>query len=148
MTLVERIDQEIIKALKAGEKERLTVLRGLKSDLKYKQIGSDKELSDDKAVEVLATAAKRRRESIEQYQKGNREDLVKQEMSELQIISEFLPQQLTEDELRELIKAAVAESGATSPKDMGQVMKVLMPRIKGRADGKLANRLISEILAN
>jgi len=148
MSLVEKIDQEIIKALKGGEKYRLTVLRGLKSDLKYKQIGTGKDLPVELVIEVLSSAAKRRRESIEQYRKGDRDDLVKQEEFELTVITEFLPKQLSEDELRELVKSAVEEAGATSPKQMGQVMKVLMPKIKGRADGKMASRLISEFLAN
>ena len=147
MTLAEKIDQEMTKALKAGERDRLTVLRGLKSDLKYKQIGTGKELPDNVALEVLSSAAKRRKESIEQFSKAGRDDLVKQEEFELGVISEFLPRQLTEDELKELVKEAITESGAETPQQIGLVMKVLMPKIKGRADGKLANRLISEILA-
>lgn len=148
MSLIEQIDIDIIKALKAGEKDRLIVLRGLKSDLKYKQIASGDKITDTLATEVLSTAAKRRRDSIEQFRKGDREDLALKEESELEIIATYLPKQLTEDELRVLVTAAITEVGAESPKQMGQIMKVLMPKTKGRADGKLVNKLIIEILAN
>jgi uncharacterized protein YqeY len=148
MSLFEQIEQDMIKALKGGEKNRLTVLRGLKSDLKYRQIDVGKDLTDEQVVEVLSTAAKKRRDSIEQFRKGGREDLAKQEESELAVISEYLPKQLTEDELRQLANAAIEEVGAESPKQMGLVMKAIMPKVKGRADGKLLSKLIAELLAN
>ena len=147
MSIFEQVDIDMIKALKGGDKERLTVLRGLKSDLKYKKIEVGAELTDEQALETLASAAKKRRESIEQFRAGGREDLVKNEEFELEIISSYLPKQLTEEELREMAETAIKEVGADSPKQMGLVMKALMPKIKGRADGKLVNRLISELLA-
>jgi len=147
MSIFEQIDKDIIKALKGGDKARLTVLRGLKSDLKYKQIDSGEELTDEKALEVLSSAAKRRRDSIEQFRQGGRDDLVQQEESELEIITAYLPKQLSEDELRQLAEAAIAEVGADSPKQMGLVMKALMPKVKGKADGKMLSRLILELLA-
>ncbi|MBD3257452.1 GatB/YqeY domain-containing protein [candidate division GN15 bacterium] len=148
MSIINRIDQDIKEALKAGEKDKLTVLRGLKSDFKYKQIELGKELTDELAMEVLSSAAKKRRESIGQYKSGNRDDLVRKEQAELAIIEQYLPQQLSEDELREIVQAAVEETGAESMKQMGQVMQAVMPKVKGRADGKLVNKLVSEILAN
>lgn len=147
MSIFEQVDKDMIKALKGGDKERLTVLRGLKSDLKYKKIEVGADLTDEQALETLASAAKKRRESIEQFRAGGREDLVKSEEFELEVISAYLPKQLTEEELRQMAEAAIKEVGADSPKQMGLVMKALMPRIKGRADGKLVNRLISELLA-
>jgi len=147
MSLFEKIDQDMKQALKAGEKERLTVLRGLKSELKYKQIDKADELTDDDAIAVLSSAAKKRRESIEQFQKGGREDLVKKERAELAIITSYLPEQLSEEKLRQIISDAIAESGVDSPQKVGLVMKVVMPKIKGRADGKLVNKLAMEILA-
>ena len=147
MSLSERINQDINEALRAGERHRLIVLRGLKSDLKYKQIDIGEELTKEQTLEVLSSAAKKRRESIEQFRKGERDDLVRKEESELSIIVAYLPQQLSEDELRQLVAAAIAESGAETPKQMGLVMKVLMLKIKGRADGKLVNKLVSESLA-
>ncbi len=147
MTLIERIDQDMKEALKAGQKLKLTVLRGLKSDCKYKQIEIGSPLTEEQVVGVLSSSAKKRRESIEQYRLGKREDLAQKEEAELEIINSYLPQQLSEDRLRELIREAIAESGADSPQKIGLVMKVLMPKVKGQADGKLVNRLVAEILA-
>jgi len=147
MSLLEQIDKDTIAAMKAGEKDRLTCLRGLKSDLKYKRIELGKDLTDEQAVEVLSTAAKKRRDSIEMFQKGGRDDLVKKEQAELEIITAYLPKQLGEAELRDLIAVAIKTSGADSPQKIGLVMKVLMPRIKGKADGKLVNQLVAEMLA-
>jgi len=148
MSLFEKINDDMKEALKAGEKERLTVLRGLKSDLKYKQIDKGDELTDEDAIAVLASAAKKRRDSIEQFEKGGRDDLVKAETFQLEVINSYLPKQLGEDELREIIAKAIAEIGAETPQQIGAVMKVVMPQLKGAADGKLVNRLAMEILAN
>jgi uncharacterized protein YqeY len=149
MSIIERIDKDTVTALKGGDKERVVVLRGLKSDLKYKMIslGREKEFDDQMAAEVLSSAAKKRRESIEQFQAGNRDDLVRNMQFELAIIESYLPEQMSEEKLRELIAAAISESGADSPQKLGLVMKVLMPQVKGKADGKLVNRLVSEMLA-
>lgn len=148
MSISERIDKDIIEALKAGEKEKLTVLRGLKSDLKYRQISTGKELTDEQVLEVLGSAAKKRRESAEQFAAGGRKDLADKENAELAIIQSYLPEQMSEADVREIIKAAIEETGADSPRKMGLVMKVVMPQVKGRADGKLVQKLASEMLAN
>ena len=148
MSLIERIDQDVKEAMKAGQKDKLTVLRGLKSDIKYKQIElTAASMTDEQVIAVLSTAAKKRRESIEQYRLGKREDLAHKEEFELGVISGYLPQQLSEEKLRELIREAISETGADSPQKMGLVMKALMPKVKGQADGKLVSRLVSEFLA-
>ena len=147
MSLLKQIDKDTIVAMKAGEKARLTCLRGLKSDLKYKRIELGKDLTDEQAVEVLSTAAKKRRDSIEMFQKGGRDDLVQKEQAELEIITAYLPKQLSEAELRDLIAAAIAGSGADSPQKIGLVMKALMPQVKGKADGRLVSKLVAEMLA-
>ncbi|HUV30355.1 MAG TPA: GatB/YqeY domain-containing protein [Acidobacteriota bacterium] len=147
MALQDRIDQHLKEALKAGDKAKVSVLRGLKSDWKYRQIAVGEDLTDEQSVEVLNSAAKRRRESIEQFRQGGREDLAEKEEQELKIITSYLPEQLGEGELRQMIEAAIAEAGADSTRMIGQVMKVLMPKIKGRADGKMVNHLVTEILA-
>ncbi len=147
MALFEKIDQDMIEALKAGEKDRLTVLRGLKSDLKYKQIDKGDDLTDDDAISVLTTAARKRRDSIEQFAKGERDDLVRQETFQLEIITSYLPKQLDENELREIVARAIAEVSAESPQQIGAVMKVVMPQVKGVADGKTVSKLATEILA-
>ncbi len=148
MSLFERIDKDIIEALRAGEKDRLTLLRGLKSDLKYAKLDKGDDLTDQDVIGVLASQAKKRRDSIEQFEKGGRDDLVTRERAELEIITTYLPKQLSEDELREIVADAITEAGAESPAQIGAVMKIVMPKIKGVADGKLVSKLAMEILAN
>lgn len=148
MSLLKKIDEDLIKALKAGDKAGATVLRGLKSDIKYKQIEKGEDLTDDDVIGILSTAAKKRRESIEQFRSGNRADLADKESSELEIITGYLPEQLTEDELVEMIRASIEATGADSPAKLGLVMKDLMPKVKGKADGKLVSRLVNESLSH
>ncbi len=147
MSLVDRIDEDMKKALKAGEKEKLTVLRGLKSDLKYRQIDLGEQLSDDDAIAVLNTARKKHRDSIEQFEKGGRDDLVKKEKFGLEIIEQYLPEQISEEQLIEIVRQAVEETGADSPAKIGLVMKVVMPKVKGQADGKVINKLVMDLLS-
>ncbi len=136
MSLYKTIEENIIKALKAGEKEKLTVLRGLKSDLKYKQIALGKDLTDDDCIAVFNSALKKRNDSIEQFRAANRDDLVTSEEFGAAIIKEYLPEPLSDDELTSLIKSAISESGADSPQKIGLIMKIVIPQVKGRADGK------------
>lgn len=137
MSLLERIDQDLIKALKSGEKDATTTLRGLKSDIKYYKINNSlKDLTDDDVTQVLASAAKQRRDSIEKFKQGGRDDLVAKETAELELIAQYLPAELTPEELAAVVGEVVAEVGASSPADMGKVMKAVMPKVKGRADGK------------
>ena len=147
MALFEKIDHDMIEALKAGEKDRLTVLRGLKSDLKYRRIDKGDDLTDEDVNSVLASAAKQRRDSIEQFAKGGRSDLVQREKFQLEVITSYLPKQLDENELRKIVARAIAEVSAESPQQIGAVMKVVMPQVKGVADGKMVNKLAMEILA-
>jgi uncharacterized protein YqeY len=147
MTLLEQIEHDMIEALKAGQKEKLTVLRGLKSDIKYKQIELGCPMTDDDVRGVFSTASKKRRDSIEQFRNAGREELAQKEEFELGVILSYLPKQLTEDEIRKLVVEAIAETGADSPQKMGLVMKALMPKTKGQADGKLLSRIVSELLA-
>lgn len=147
MSLIDQIEQQMREALRAGQKERLSVLRGLKSDFKYKQIELGQPLTDADIIGVLTTNAKKRRESIEQFRAGGREDLAHKEELELQVISGYLPEQLTEDKIRQFISETITETGADSPQKMGLVMKALLPKIKGQTDGKLVSRLVTEMLA-
>ncbi len=148
MSLLQQIDNDLKEALKAGQKERLSVLRGLKSDIKYKQIDLGHEMSDADIIGVLTSASKKRKESIEQFKAGGRMDLVAKEEAEFAIIQAYLPEQLTEEKLRQIIKETIAETGANNPKMMGVVMKALLPKVKGMADGKLVSQLVTELLAN
>jgi uncharacterized protein YqeY len=147
MSLLDNIDNDLKDAMKGGDKFVVTVLRGLKSDIKYKQIDKGEDLTEDEIVDVLSSAAKKRRDSIEQFTSGNRMDLADKETGELDIITKYLPEQLSEDTLKELITESIKETGADSPKQMGLIMKDLMPKIKGKADGKLVSRLVNQMLS-
>lgn len=148
MSLLKQIDQDLIKALKSGDRLGADTLRGLKSDIKYFQLEKRlDEVPDDDIISVLSSSAKRRRDSIEQFAAGGRQDLVDKETQELEIIQKYLPQQLSEADIETIVKEAVEESGAQSPADMGKVMKVVMPKVKGRADGKLVQKVVVRTLS-
>jgi uncharacterized protein len=139
MKISERFDSDLKVAMKARDELRLRVLRMLKSDLRYRQIEVGHELSDDEAIAILSTAAKKRREAAEEYDRGGRQDLSDSERAELEVINEYLPEQLSQDELNKLIDKAIADTGAATIKDIGTIMKALIPEIRGRADGKAVN---------
>lgn len=147
MSLLKRIDEDLIKALKNRESDKVTLFRGLKSDIKYKQIDKGEELTDDEIGAVLTGAAKKRRDSIEQFKAGGRQDLVDKETAELEIIKVYLPEQLSEKKLREIISEAIEKTGVDSPAKMGLVMKEVMPEVKGKADGKIVNKIAVEMLS-
>ncbi len=148
MSLKEKLTADMKEAMKAREagKERLSVIRMVRGAIRQQEIDGKKELTDDDVLAVIGKEVKQRRDSIEEFQKGGRDDLVKQNEAEIAILMEYLPQQLTEDEVRTLVKEAIAATGAATPKDMGKVMKELMPKVKGRADGKLVNTIVRELL--
>ena len=146
MTLIERIDTDLKTAMKSKDELRLGVLRMLKSELKYKAIDTGNDLSEEDTIAVLSSASKKRNEAMEEYRRGGREDLAERELAEYQIIKEYLPEQLSEDELKSLVKKSIEETGAVSMKDLGTVMKELMPKVRGRADGKTVNIVVRSIL--
>lgn len=143
----EKIEQDLKTAVKSQEKIRLEVLRMLKSEIRYKEIEKRQPLTDEDVIGVLSSSAKRRRESIDEFKRGNRPDLVAKEEKELAVVMEYLPQQLSETELKELIASAIREVGAATVTDAGKVMKVLMPQVKGRADGRMVNACVQEMLS-
>ncbi len=137
MAFKEKVDQEMIRAAKAKDKIRLSALRMLKSGLHNREIDLKRELSEAEFLQLLSSMVKQRKDSIEQFEKGGRTDLVEKEKAELKVIEEFLPSQLSEADLDAAIAEAIREVGATGIRDMGKVMKVLMPKVTGRADGKV-----------
>ena len=153
MTLKERIHADMKSAMKAGDRTRVSVLRMVSAKVLEKEVelrrqkGRDYQLNDQEVIEVTAAYAKQRRQSIESYRQAGREDLMAQEEAELEILKKYLPRQLSADEIETLVDAAIAESGATDPKEMGKVMKVLMPRLKGAADGKTVNAVVKRKLS-
>lgn len=148
MSLKERLTEDMKQAMKDKEagKLRLSVIRMVRANIKNVEIDSKQELSDDEVLNVVSKEVKMRRDSIEEFKKGNRLDLVESLEQEIDILMKYLPEQLNETEVRTLVEQAVAEAKAVSPKDMGKVMAVLMPKVKGRADGKLVNTIVRELL--
>ena len=148
MTLSQRIAKDLQTALRQSDKLTLSVLRMAKSALTNREKEEGEELSEDDAIAVLATLAKQRRESIDQFSQGGREDLAEKERQELDILLSYLPKQLNRQELDTLINEAIHETSAVGLKDLGKVMKILMPRIKGVADGKIVNQRVKDLLAS
>lgn len=143
MSLKEKITEDMKAAMKEGDKTKLNLIRMLRSEIKYKEIEIGSELDDGGTIDVLCSAVKKRREAIEEFKKGEREDLVAREENELKILYDYLPQQLSEEELLKLIDESIAEVEAQSSKDIGKVMRALMPKVKGKADGKKVNQIVS-----
>lgn len=148
MSLKEQLTEDMKTAMKAKAegKQRLAVIRMVRSAIRQAEIDGKTELDDAGVVSIISKEVKSRRDSIEEFRKGGREDLVEQNEAEIAVLMPYLPKQLSEDEIRELVKAAVAQTGASSQKDMGKVMGALMPKVKGRADGKLVNTIVREAL--
>ena len=130
MAFKEKLNQEMVLAAKAKDKIRLSALRMLKCGLQNKEIDLRRELNETEFLQLLSGMVKQRKDSIEQFEKGNRPDLVDKEQAELRVIEEFLPMQLSDADLDAEISAAIEETGATSARDMGKVMKALMPMVK------------------
>ena len=146
MSLMESISDDVTSALKSGQKEKLLILRMVKSAIKNSEIEKGDPLNDDEVLAVLRTFAKRAKDSIEQFSQAGRKELAEKEKAELAVIEEYLPKQLGEDDLRGMIKDAIQEQGAVGMKDMGKVMKALMVKAKGQVDGKVANNIVKEML--
>ena len=137
-----RIDEAVKQAMKSGDRPRLGALRLITAAIKQVEVDTRKAPTDEDVLAVLSRMVKQRRESIEQYEKAGRDDLAAAERAELAVIGEFLPEPLSEAELESLVQAAIAETGAAGPRDMGRVMAALKPRVQGRADmGALSARV-------
>ncbi len=146
MSLLHKLDEDLKKAMKESDRLRLSALRLVKAAAKNRQIEKGQPLSDEDILAVFSTLAKQRRESIEQFSNAGREDMAEQERQELLILQAYMPQQLSAEEVESLILQAIKESSAKNEADMGKVMKILMPRIKGLADGKWVNTRVRELL--
>jgi uncharacterized protein YqeY len=143
--LAQQINDDLKTAMREKNSVALTVLRGLKSALKYAAIeqgGADAELNDTEAIAVVRKQIKQRQDSIESFQSGGRDDLIATEKAELEVLENYLPAGLSEDEVAAMVEAAIAETGAESRKDMGAVMKILQERTAGRADNKTLSQLV------
>ena len=144
MTISEQIDARLKEAMIAKDEQAIGLYRLLKSALKNAEIEKRAELDETDMLRVLEREAKQRRDSIEQYQAGNREDLAKHEQDELKVIEAFLPEKMTEDEVRELVKQEIRKLGNIGPSDFGRVMGAVMGPLKGKADGALVQKIVRE----
>jgi uncharacterized protein len=147
MALKDQLDADLKAAMRDKDAVKLSVVRMLKSAIKYREIEVMKPLDDAGVLQVITQEIKRHKDSVEQYRAGNRADLVEKEEAEIAILQGWLPTQLTEAEVRARVDAVVQQVGAKGPKDMGAVMKALLPEVQGKADGKLVSELVKARLA-
>ena len=147
MPLKEQLEGELKSAMREKDAVKLSVVRMLKSAIKYREIELMKPLDDAGVIGVISTEIKRRKDSVEQYTAGNRVDLAEKEEAEIKVLQGWLPAQLSVDDLKKLVEAAVQKSGAQGPKDMGAVMKLLMPDTQGKADGKVVSEMVKARLS-
>lgn len=148
MSLKDRLLDDMKTAMKEKEsgKQRLSVIRMARAAIKNIEINKKHELDDEETIEVLAREVKQRRDSIDEYKKAGRQEVVDTLTQEIEILMDYLPKQLSAEEIRTLVKEAVETTGAKEAKEMGKVMGVLMPKVKGKADGKLVNEIVREFL--
>jgi len=144
--LKENITQDIKKAMQEKNALLLSVLRGVIAVVKNREIEKKKELDEDEIIQVISSEAKKRKDSIEQFEKGGRQDLVEKEKQELEILQKYLPEQMSEDDIKKEVELAIKESGAVNPSDTGKVMSILMPKLKGKAEGSLVSKMVGELL--
>lgn len=148
MSLEERLIEEMKQAMKSGDKPLLSTIRMVRSTLKNKEIELRRKLEDEDVVKAIQTMVRKGEESVEQFQAGGRMDLVEKEKKEIEILKSFLPQLLSREEIAKIIDQTVQETQASSPKDIGKVMKSVMLKIGGKADGRLVNQLVKEKLSS
>lgn len=145
--LAEKIDSDLKTAMKEKNEIKLSTLRMLKSAAKYKAIEKKTEtLSDEDFVDVIQKQVKQRKDSIAEFEKAGRKDLVAKEAGEMKILEEYLPAQMSYEEVKAIVKTAISAVGATSKQDMGKVMKEVMPKVKGKADGQAVSKAVAELL--
>ena len=147
MDLKTRLGEDFKQALRSGDKLRVSVIRLLTALIKNREVEKRGPLTDAEVLQAIVASCKQRQEAIEPFRQGGRQDLVDKESAELEILQSYLPKPLTSEELHAMVLEAIREVQATSPKEMGKVMGVLMPRVTGRADGKMVNTLVREALS-
>ncbi len=147
MSLLSRLTDDMKTAMKKGDKDRLSTIRLLRGQIKDVAINQQKELDEEEEIAVLANAAKKRRESILAFQNAGRDDLVEKESKELEVIQEYLPEQLGSEEIEKIVETAIKEAGAQTIKDLGKVMPLVMEKVKGRADGKVVSQMVKNKLS-
>lgn len=147
MSLAERLQQDMKSALKNKEKEKLSTIRMVRAAIKKAEIDHKGPLNDEQIIEVIMREVKQRKDAVQEYEKAGRHDLVEKEKEELQILETYLPEPLTEEELTEIIQETIQQLGVTSKKEIGKVMKTVLPKVKGRAEGKAVNQIVQKLLS-
>ncbi len=137
----------LLAAIVNKEKEKRAKLAKEKKELKEEELAKESQLTDEEVLEAVASEAKKRKEAIAGFKRGAREDLVEKEKAELEILKKYLPEQLSEEEIKKLVKEAIEKTGATSPQDIGRVMAELMSKVKGKAEGSLVSKIVKELLS-
>ncbi|SER70664.1 GatB/YqeY domain-containing protein [Salipaludibacillus aurantiacus] len=147
MTILDQLNEDMKEAMRNKEKQRLLVIRSVKSSIQNESINKGKELTDDEILTVLNREMKQRKESLHEFEQANRQDLADKTNAEIQILTEYMPSQLTEEELQQVVNETIEEVGAESKADMGKVMGAIMPKVKGRADGSKVKELVQQSLS-
>ncbi|WP_233004392.1 GatB/YqeY domain-containing protein [Exiguobacterium aurantiacum] len=149
MSLQERLTDDMKQAMRAKQKDRLTTIRMVKASLQNEAIKFGRQdLTEEEELTVLNREMKQRRDSLREFESAGREDLASKVAGEIVVLEAYMPEQLSEDEVTAIVKAAIAQTNATGPSDMGKVMGVVMPQVKGKADGGLVNRIVKQQLTN
>lgn len=147
MSLKSQIQEDLTNAMKAKEEIKLSALRMLKADImKFEVSGAKKEATDEDIITIIQKQVKQRKDSEQQFRDGDREEMADKEAKEATILSEYLPEQMSEEDVRKIVQETIREVGATSKADMGKIMGAVMPKVKGKADGKIINKLVMELL--
>lgn len=146
MSLKKRLMDELKTSMKNKEKLRKDVITLVRAAIKQKEVDERRELSDEEILDIISKQVKQKRDSLESFEKGNREDLISITKKEIDILLEYLPQQLSEEEIDEIVRQSIDEVGANTLKDIGKVMSAIMPKVKGKADGSIVNKLVRQHL--
>ncbi|PYZ94245.1 hypothetical protein CR194_01520 [Salipaludibacillus keqinensis] len=147
MNILDQLNQDMKDAMRSRDKQRLSVIRSVKSSLQNESINKGQELTDDEILTVLNREMKQRKESLHEFEQADRQDLVIKTNAEIQVLSEYMPSQLSDEELRQIVHETIEQVGAQSKSDMGKVMGAIMPKVKGRADGSEVKQLVHQSLS-
>ncbi|GIO40539.1 MULTISPECIES: GatB/YqeY domain-containing protein [Paenibacillus] len=146
MSLSERLNEDMKQAMKSQDKFKLSTIRMVRATIKNLEIDLKRTLDDSEVLDILSREIKQRKDALQEFEKAGRDDLAANVKAEAEIIAEYLPEQLNEDEIKVIVQQTIQETGATSKADIGKVMSALMPKVKGRADGKLVNQAVQQFL--
>ncbi|WP_405115990.1 GatB/YqeY domain-containing protein [Paenibacillus sp. FSL K6-1217] len=146
MNLSERLNEDMKQAMKSKDKFTLSTIRMVRSTIKYLEIDLKRTLDDNEVLDILSREIKQRKDALQEFESAGRDELAASTKAEIEIIIKYLPQQLTEEEIKVIVQQTIQETGASSKSEMGKVMSALMPKVKGRADGKLVNQAVQQFL--